>query len=113
MPEQQAVGIKELTELLDLAIEGVNAGLVISKDPTNLVNDMAQVMKLIPLIKPAIEQIGFIPSELADLTEEEAAAVTSHVVTKLQVGDAKAKKIIVASFKLISAGVAMIEAVKS
>lgn len=102
--------IKELKELLDLMLTGVEVGVDITKDGKLDLNDLQHVMKLIPVVGPAVQNIGDIPAELGDLSSEEGTEIVVHVMTKLAVDDAKAKIIIEKSLK---AALAVYELVKA
>lgn len=106
-------GTKELKELLDLALTGVEVGVAAQKDGHIGVEDLGLLLKLVPTIQPALDGIGEIPAELADLSTEEAADVVAHVMAKLVIDDAKARLVIEKALKAIVANYELIKAVKA
>lgn len=94
-------GIKETKEVLDLALNGVKAGLAVSADGKVDFNDLAHVIALVPAIQPAIDKIDQVPKELGDLDAAEAAEIVAHISTNLQVTDEKAKIYIAHGLKIV------------
>lgn len=107
------VGIENLTAVVDLGLALVEAGVKVSADGKVGVEDLAQVIAVLPLVSPAIAAVGTIPAEVSDLDAEEATALVAHVMAKLAIDDAKAIKVIGASLKLVVAGVELVAAIKS
>lgn len=106
-------GTKELKELLDLALTGVEIAVDAGKDGHVGVEDLGLLLKLAPVVQPAIEGVGEIPAELADLSTEEAADVVAHVMAKLAIDHAKARLVIEKALKALVANYELIKAVKA
>lgn len=94
---------KELKEVLDLVVGLVNAGIEVSKDGKINMADLGELVKVFPKIRPAIDNIGEVPSELSSLTSEDASDLISHIAMSLKIDDEKAKVIIDKSLKTIIA----------
>src|SRR5690606_14394263 len=90
----EAHGTKELKELLDLILKGVEVGVLASKDGKVDAQDLGLLLTLVPHIQPAVDGVGMIPAELGDLSAEEAAEVIAHVMARLSVDNAKAVAIV-------------------
>lgn len=109
----EAKGTKELKELVDLALTGVEVGVKASADGKVDVQDLGLLLTLVPTVGPAIDGIGEIPGELADLSTEEAAELVAHVMAKLAVDDAKAREVIEKALKAAAAVYALVKAIKA
>lgn len=103
---------KELKELLDFAISGVNAGILAHKDGKIGVEDLGLILSLIPKLEPAMSGLSALPAELSAMTPEGAADLVAFVSLKLTVEDEKAKKIIDASLKVILSAYELVKALK-
>lgn len=90
----EVVGVKELKEAVDLALGVVKAAGAVTADGKVDLADIGALIELSPLVGPGIAGADQIPAELKDLSAEEAAEVSAHVMAKLVVKDAKARKII-------------------
>lgn len=106
-------GTKELKELLDLALAGVEVGVKISADKKVDITDLGHLLILVPKVEPAFAGVGEVPSELADLSTEEAAEVVTHVMAKLMIEDAKAKLVVEKALKALVANYELVKAVKA
>ena len=106
-------GTKELKELLDLVLTGVEIAVDASKDGHVGVEDLGLLLKLAPVVQPAIDGIGEIPAELADLSAEEAADVVAYVMGKLAIDDAKARLVIEKALEVLISTYELIKAVKA
>lgn len=105
-------GTKELKELLDLALAGVESGVKMAEDGKFDVMDLAHIWPTVQAAPAAFAGVGQIPAELKDLDSSEAAELVAHVVAKLAVDDAKAMAIVEASLKLLVAGHGLYKAIK-
>lgn len=110
MEEQKSV--KELKECLDLVLAGLEIGVKASADGKVDAQDLGHLLMLVPTIGPAMEGIGEIPAELADLSEAEAAELIAHVMAKLAVEDEKARLVIGKGLKVLVAGYDLVKAIK-
>lgn len=97
-------GIKELKEVVALAVGLANAGLKIGADKKIGLDDVTHLFAVIPLIAPAVDGITKIPAEVLDLSAPEAAEVIAHVAASLAIDDVKAKEVVLAAIKLAAAG---------
>lgn len=104
---------KNLTEVVDLVLGVVDVVGKAEADGKIGFEDAVLLVQLIPLISPAIADIGELPSELADLHADEAAALVAHVMAKLSIEDAKARAVIEKSFGVLIAGFELVQAIKS
>lgn len=97
--------IKELKELVDFALDLTQMGLDVAKDKKVDMADLGLVLSSLPkLIAGGIagfESIDQLPAELKDLSAEEAAELTAHVMAKLSIEDEKAKLILEKSLKTL------------
>lgn len=100
----EKVGVKELKDVVALAVGLANAGALIAKDKKISIDDVQHLFAVVPLVGPAVEGITQLPSELMDLSTEEGAEVVAHVASSMMIGDEKAKAIVLASLKLAMAG---------
>lgn len=106
-------GTKEVKELLDLALTGVDVGVKASADGKIDAADLALLLQLVPTVGPAIDGIGEIPAELADLDAAEAADVVAHVMAKLSIADAHARAVTEAALKAIAANYELVQAIRA
>lgn len=94
----EKMGVKELTEVVDLALGLADLGIGVAKDKKVDVKDLGLLLSKAPgLIRDAVsaaEGIDKVPAELSDLSAEEASQLAAHVVVRLSVDDAKAKLIV-------------------
>lgn len=105
--EQAAVeqkGTKELTEVVDLGLAGVDAFIKIKADGKVDLNDLPLALNFLTQIGPALDKIDQVPAEIKDLSVEEASALTAHVMAKLSIGEEAAIEKINAVFGLLIAG---------
>jgi len=97
---QPTVGVKELKEMIVLAAKVVNTGFAVAKDGKVGFEDIGYLMALIPAIQPALDGAGVIPSELKDLSVEEAAELVAFVGAELALESEKAKALVEKGLKL-------------
>lgn len=107
------LGTTELKELLTLVLDGVAVGVDAAKDGKIDFADVPLVFRLIPDLGPAFSNVGQVPAELADLTQEEAADVVAFVMSKLALDDAKARAVIVAALKTLASGYELVQALRA
>jgi hypothetical protein len=77
----------------------VKQGFVIAKDPGNVTADISAILALLPVVTPVVSKAQDIPKEFLDLSEEESAALVSHVMSSLAVEKQKAREIVKYSLK--------------
>lgn len=111
--EDVKLGVSETQEMLDLAVGMANAGIAIADDGKVDMNDLAHVMALLPKIQPAISGASKIPAELGDLDESEAKQLISHVMSNLQVDEAKALNIVDKALKAAAASFSLVQAIRA
>jgi len=87
-------GIKETKEVVDLAMALVKAGAMSWEDGKVSVEDLANLVEVLPYLSPALKDISQVPAELADLDSQEASELVVHVMAKLAIDDEKARKVI-------------------
>lgn len=102
--------IKNLTEVVDLGLAGASIYKQAMADHKIDFSDAPLLLQLVPVVPPALEDIDKIPAEVSDLSSEELAALTAHVVQKLGVVDAKALEIIGGSLKVGSGVIQLLKA---
>lgn len=107
------VGTKELKDLLDFALVGVEAGVKMAADGKFDMADLVQVWPVVQAAPAAFAGIDQLPAELKDLDSAEAAELVAHIVAKLAVDDAKAVAIVDASLKILVAGHGLFLAIKA
>jgi hypothetical protein len=106
-------GVKELKEMIDLALAGVDVGIKASADGKVDVQDLSLLLSLIPLAGPAIDGVGEIPAELSDLSADEAAEVVAHIMAKLSLGNGKAIRVAEKALKAALAVYMLVQEVKA
>lgn len=94
-------GIVETKEALSLALGIVKGAEAVMADKKVDLNDLNEVLKLVPLVSPAFDKIDQVPKEMGDLTAEESAELVAHVMTNLAITDAKAKIYINYGLKMV------------
>lgn len=99
----EATKTKELTELVDLILDGVSLAVDASKDGHIGLEDLPLLIKLVPDLGPAFENVGAVPAELAHLSADDASALVVHVMAKLAITDAHARKVIDSALKAAAA----------
>ena len=105
--------LKEVKELLDLMLQGVDTGFKVTADGKVDVQDIAAFIALVPLIAPAFEKIGDVPAELKAMTGEDVAQLGAYVTSKLSIDNAKAAAIVASSLEFAIAGYKLFKAVKA
>lgn len=110
--QTEAKGTKELKELLDLILTGVEIGVKVSADGKVTLEDVGTFLLLLPKLEPAISGIKELPGELSDLSADEAGELVAHIMTSLVVDDVKAKAVVEQSFKVLLAVYALVKAIK-
>lgn len=105
-------GTKNLTEVVDLALAGVDTFVKAKADGKIDAADLGLLLSLIPAVGPAIDGIGEIPAEIKDLDVAEAQALVAHVMAKLTITDDKAIAVINASLKMLVAGLELAKALQ-
>jgi hypothetical protein len=108
----ESKGVKDLTDVIDLALAAVNVVQSAKKDGHIGVEDLGLVLQLIPLAGPALDGVGQIPAELKDLSAEEAAQVVAHLGAKLGIEDSKAMHIAEAALKVAASGYSLVKAIQ-
>ncbi len=93
-------GIKELEDVMKLAIGMANAGVKIGEDGKVDLNDLGTAMGVLPLFPAAIDGIDKLPAEVSDLDSAEGLALLALVEADLMLPPGKAKPIVMASVKL-------------
>lgn len=107
------MALKETTEMLDFAMALVKAGADAEADGKIDLNDVALLFPLFPAAQAAFQGVGQIPSELASMSDEDAAQLIAHVMSGLAVSDPKARQVIDASLKFLSSGYDLYKAIKA
>lgn len=97
------VGTKEIKEVISAAADGVNVGLQVKKDggKINLITDLPLVLALIQDLPAALADIEQVPAELADLDTAEAADLVNFTMSKLAIGEGKAKLVLGQALKVL------------
>jgi hypothetical protein len=80
----------------------INAGILVAKDGKLSFEDMTHVLKLIPLVGPAVSDLGEIPGELKDIDADELAELIGVVSGKLALTDDKAKLVVEKALKVLA-----------
>lgn len=108
----EKAGVKELKEALSFVMAAVDAGCKISGDGKVDMSDLQYLLALIPKIEPAFSGLSEVPSELSDLSTEEAAELVAFIMAGLVIDDAKAKDVVEKGLKVLVAGYELVKAVK-
>jgi hypothetical protein len=107
-------GTKELTELVDLPL--TLAGIVVAARADGKIDvlDLPLLFGLAQTVGPALEGIGEVKAELADLSEAEAAALIAHIEAKWPaLGSEKAKVVAAAGLKSAYALYQLVKAIQA
>jgi hypothetical protein len=105
--------VKETKEVIDLGLTIAEIVHEAKKDGKIDLSDAALLMKLVPVAGPGIQGIGQVPAELADLSAEEAAELSAHVMAKLALDDPKARDIVEKALKAAAANWALVQAIQA
>lgn len=105
------LGIKETKELVSLTVSLANAGIAIAKDGKISLDDISLLWGVLPKFVPALESADKALLEIKDLDGSEGVELIGLVATELAVDNEKAKKIILASLKVATAAVELVEAI--
>jgi hypothetical protein len=106
-------GIKELTDVVDLAVATVNVGMRAAADGSVDAADLALIMQLVPNVGPAFDGITEVPSELKDLSVAEAAQLVTHVGAILAVQDAQSREVVEAALATAASAFRLAKAIKA
>jgi hypothetical protein len=108
---------KNLIEVVDAGLIVVKLGIDVGKDGKVDAQDLQLVLGAIPAlamaVPAAISDADQIPTELSQMTEEDAAAVVGHVMSKLAVDNVKAQRIAERSLKLAVAVYGLVKEIAS
>lgn len=104
---------KNLTEVIDLIIDGIKDGEAALADGKVDFLDAMQFSNLLPELIPAVQGLDQIPGEISHLDLAAGEALVAHVVERLGIINVKAVAIINASLKLIGAVKDLVVAIKS
>lgn len=104
--------VKESKEVIALVIATANAINDARADGKIDYKDTALILPIIPKIGPAIDNIGEVPAELADLDPTEAAELVAQLQSDLNIGSDEVKQLIGSSLKWIAATVQVLNDVK-
>lgn len=104
-------GIKELKDVVALAVGLANAGLKVGADKKIGLDDVTHLFAVIPLVAPAVDGITKLPAEVLDLSAPEAAEVVAQVAASLALDDEKAKQVVLAAVELAAAAKHLVTAV--
>lgn len=108
-----AYGIKETKELLDLGFSVAGAIKSSMADGKIGLEDLGQMMLVIPKLSPAFTNIALVPKELGDLDASEQKELLDYAAQKLgELGEGKLVLIVTASLKLGLAALELYVAVK-
>lgn len=109
----EAKSIKNLKEAVALVLAGAKVVGAARADGAINVADAGLLLNLIPVMGPAIEDIGQVPAELADLSAEEAAELCTFIMASQAVESEKAKALIQGAFRVLAGAVQIIGAFKA
>jgi hypothetical protein len=109
----EKLAIKDTIELIDGLLTSLEVIAGAAKDGKIGVEDLPLLLKLVPVVGPAVDGVGNIPAELADLSAEEGAELISHVMAKLAIESEKARSVIEKALKALIAIQQLVQAVKA
>ena len=101
MSDVQHVGVKETKEAVLAAVAVANAVKAATADGKVGLDDLAQLLVVLPKIAVAVDGADKIPAEVMDLDAAEGQELVASVAADLQVGSEKAKSIVLASLDLL------------
>lgn len=107
------MGITNTQALLNLGLNMIVAGEDIFKGGKFQVQNLGELIALVPAIESAPAEIPQVGAELKGITEGEAASLIATVVAKFNVADANAVKIINAALVLAFDGIALAKLIEN
>lgn len=110
---EEKQGVQNLEEALDLALTSVEVGRQIAGDGKVSLPELLLLLKLVPKVGPALKDLDKVPSELQDLSAEEALALSAMVVAKLKLPADKAGPVLEKGLKAIAAVYDLAVAIKA
>lgn len=106
--------IHNIKEVVALVIASVDAVKEAKADGKIGLEDLALLMKLLPVVGPAVDGAGDIPAELSDLSAEEVAEVAAYIMSSHALGDSeKAKALISGALQIVAGAVTIIQGLKA
>lgn len=109
------VDVKELTDVVDFALDFVVLGQAIAKDKKIDLSDLGSIIGAVPALisdgAQAYDNHEKIPAELSDLSGEEVAAMVAHVMARLSLEEGKAKAVLEAALKAAYANFVLVKAI--
>jgi hypothetical protein len=105
--------VKETKEAIELALTFVDIYVGAKQDGKIDMQDFGLLLKLIPVMSAGTDGLAQIPSELADLSAEELAELSTLVVSRLAIKDEHTQLIVEKALKAAHAGYELVKAVKS
>jgi hypothetical protein len=93
-------GLKETKEVLDFISAGVAAGVAIGADGKVDVQDLGQLLTVIPSVGPAFDSIALVPKEVGELDDADALELIAYVGAKLVLPGDKAKIVLNHSLRM-------------
>lgn len=109
----QILGIKETKEIIAFALASISMVKSAQADGHIGFEDLGLLFQVGPTVGPAIQGIGGVLPELANLSPEEVAELLSMVQASHAVDGEKAMKLISAAFKVIGGVIEGISALKA
>ncbi len=94
-------GVENLKQLMDLGFGMGNVAKAALADGKIDLQDLAQLVPILPLLGPAIDDIDVAPKELTELDKQDADALIAHGRSKLSgMPDDKLKAIVQHSLRI-------------
>jgi hypothetical protein len=104
--------LKEVKELITLLNSGIHLGVQVIQDGKVGFNDMPYVLDFIEKLVPGVQGISQIPSELAQMTDQDAEDLIEFAVQDLNLPEGKAKEVVELSLKILSDLFHLVKAVR-
>lgn len=105
--------IKNLKEAVGLAVGILKTVKDAKADGSINAADLGLLIQLVPLVGPAVDGIGEVPSELADLSAAEAAELSAFIMAAHAVDGPKAQALIEGGFKVLAGAVQILGAFRT
>lgn len=107
----EKVGVAQTKEVLDLVLGLVKAGQDSLKDGKIGLEDLTNLLQVLPKVIPAIEGVSLLDDEFKDLSVEEGAELIAYVAAKLAIENEKAKEVAVKALQSALSVLALVKAI--
>lgn len=93
--------ISQLKKVVTLIAKSIQTGVQVAADGKVDWSDLSLILGAVPSLVSALDGIALVPSELAQLSADDAAELSAELIAQLALSDAKAEKVLEASLKIL------------